>query len=130
LNFRLPQSEFLNLTRSKARIPDFDPITRSPRSILIFKKNQNDVILVKQKKQKPTGCNRVFDRVTPDFDFLYFFLNSAWFQPRVGRVQDRPAGPGFKTMTTVVKSGERQTTCCLLIFFFQFFWIDQSLKTF
>jgi hypothetical protein len=55
--------------------------------------NQNDVILV--KKQKSTGCNRVFDRVllgqsghrvnwiTPGFSFPYYFFNPARFQPRV-----------------------------------------------
>jgi hypothetical protein len=51
----------------------------------IFLKNQNDVVLV--KKQKSTGCNRVFDLVLPGrlgFFFPYFFFNPAWFQPRIG----------------------------------------------
>ena len=47
---------------------------------MIFFKNQNDVVLVKKKKQKSTCCNQIFDRVnqvsqvTPGFDFPYFFL--------------------------------------------------------
>jgi hypothetical protein len=61
-------SKFLNLarwlTRPKAQVPGFDQVIGSPESILIFLKNQNDVVLVK-KKQKSTGCNRVFDQVFP-----------------------------------------------------------------
>jgi hypothetical protein len=62
-----------------------------------LKKIQNGVVLV--KKQKSTGCNRVFDRVlpgqpgrrvTPGHGLSYFFINPARFQPQ--------AGPGFKTM--------------------------------
>jgi hypothetical protein len=62
-------------------------LTGSAGSILIFKKIQNDIVLIK-KKQKSTGCNRVFDRVLPGHrvnppghDFFYFFINPAWFQP-------------------------------------------------
>jgi hypothetical protein len=46
----------------------------------------------KNKKQKLTGCNRVFDRVTPGFSFLYFFFNLARFQPRV----NPPGRAGFQ----------------------------------
>jgi len=64
-----------------------------------FLKNQNDVILVKKKKQKSTGCNWVFDRVllghrvTLSHDFSYFFCNPAWFQPQVSWIPSRPARP-------------------------------------
>jgi hypothetical protein len=77
--------------------PGFDRVTGS---ISILKKIQNGVVLV--KKQKSTGCNRVFDRVlpgrrvgwvTPGHDLSYFFINPARFQLRVGRVLGRPAGP-------------------------------------
>jgi hypothetical protein len=40
--------------------------------------NQNDVVLI--KKQKSTGRNRVFNRVTPGFFFSCFFFNPARFQ--------------------------------------------------
>jgi hypothetical protein len=62
--------------------------------------NQNDVVWI--KKQKLTGCNRVFDRVlpghwvnrvTPGFSLPYFFFNPARFQLRVGRVPSWPVGP-------------------------------------
>jgi hypothetical protein len=46
------------------------------------------------KKQKSTGCNWVFDRVTPGFSFSYFFFNPVRFQPRVNRVPSRPVRPG------------------------------------
>jgi hypothetical protein len=44
------------------------------------------------------GYNWIFDRVsrvTPGFDFLYFFFNPIQFQPRVCRVLDRPTGSGW-----------------------------------
>jgi hypothetical protein len=44
------------------------------------------------------GCNRIFVRVIPSFDFSYFFLNPIQFQPRVGRVSSQSAGSGFKSM--------------------------------
>jgi hypothetical protein len=75
--------------------PGFRVLTGLPGSISIFFKNQNDIILVLKKKQKSTGCNRVFDQVlsghqvnqvTPGFDFPYFFLNQTQFQPQIGRV--------------------------------------------
>ena len=56
-----PRLEFRVLTGS----PSFDWVTRSAGSIPILKKIQNGIILVKKKKQKSTGCNRVFDRVLP-----------------------------------------------------------------
>ena len=77
----------------------FDWVIGLSGSILVFLKNQNEVILIK-KKQKLTGYNRVFDRVLPGhvgrrvtsgFDFFYFFLNPARFQPRI---LSRPAKPG------------------------------------
>ena len=69
--------QFLNPARwparSKARVSGFDRVSR----INFFSKHQNDVILF--KKQKSTGCNRVFDRVLPGstgsagfFLFLFF----------------------------------------------------------
>jgi len=39
--------------------------------------NQNDVVLI--KKQKSTGCNRVFDRVLPGHK--EFFLSLFFLQP-------------------------------------------------
>jgi hypothetical protein len=84
-------------------------LTGLPESILIFLKNQNNIILV--KKQKSPGCNWVFDQVLPGqmgrrvtlgFNFLYSFLNLVQFQPRIGRVLDsrltRWAKLDFKTM--------------------------------
>jgi hypothetical protein len=55
-------------------------------SILIFKKIQNGVVLVKKKKNS-TGYNRVFDRILPGqpgHGLCNFFINPAWFQPRAG----------------------------------------------
>jgi hypothetical protein len=60
---------------------------RVGRINLYFKKIQNGVVLIKKKKQKLTGCNRVFDRVNPPgrpgHDFSYFFINSTRFQSQV-----------------------------------------------
>jgi hypothetical protein len=75
-------------------------LTGSPWSILFFF-NQNDVVLVKKKTKAnglQSGLAGSTHRVTPGFSFPYFFLNPAWFQPRIGRVPGRLAGPGFKTM--------------------------------
>jgi hypothetical protein len=55
----------------------------------IFFLNQNDVVLV--KKQKSTGCKRVFGWVTPSFFFLYFFKLDPISAPH------QLIGPGFKT---------------------------------
>jgi hypothetical protein len=75
-------------------------LTGSAGSIPILKKIQNGVVLIK-KKQKSTGCNRVFDRVlpgqpgrqvTPGHGLCYFFINPARFQPRVGL----PGRAGFQ----------------------------------
>ena len=55
-----------------------------------FKKNSKRRRFSK-KKQKST---RRVNRVTPGHGLCYFFINSARFQPRVGRVPGRPAGPG------------------------------------
>jgi hypothetical protein len=74
LIFRLSQSEFLNPARSKVRILGFNPITRSPRSILIFLKNQNDIILVKQKKTKVNGLQPGFWPGHSGFWLSLFFL--------------------------------------------------------
>jgi len=52
-------------TRSGPR-SGFRVLTESLESIIFFyKKNQNNIILV-IKKQKSTGCNRVFAKVFPD----------------------------------------------------------------
>ena len=48
--------------------------------LIFFKKNQNDVVLIK--------------RVTPGFSFSYFFFNPARFQPRI----DPTSWAGFKIM--------------------------------
>jgi hypothetical protein len=69
------------LTRLKVWVSGFDPVF----GLILFFLNQNDVVLV--KKQKSTGCNRVFDLVLPSqlgFFFPYFFFNPDWFQPRIG----------------------------------------------
>jgi len=70
-----------------------------------LKKNQNDVILVKKKKQKSMGCNRFLIgfcrviRVTPSHDFFYFFQPGPVPAPgRSGPGSTRQAGPGFKTI--------------------------------
>jgi len=75
-------TQFLNPARSKARVPGFDRVTKSAGSIPILKKIQNDVVLVKKKKQKSTGCNWVFDRVNWVMTFPIVF-NPIRFQPRV-----------------------------------------------
>ena len=72
-------SEFLNPVRSKIWVLSFDQIIGS---ILIFLKNQNDVILV--KKQKSTSYNRVFNRILPgqpEFWFFLFFLTRPGSSP-------------------------------------------------
>jgi hypothetical protein len=78
-------------------------LTGSAGSIPILKKIQNDVVFVKKNKNKNksqrvatgflTGFCRV-SRVTPGHGLCNFFINPARFQPRVGRVPGRPAGPG------------------------------------
>jgi hypothetical protein len=45
---------------------------RVGRINLYFKKIQNGVVLIKKKKQKLTGCNRVFDRVGRVMTFPIF----------------------------------------------------------
>jgi hypothetical protein len=69
-------------------------LTRSPdRSGELFKKNQNDVVLVKKIK-KSTSCNQVLPgrRVNPPgFSFLHFFFNLTGFQLRI---PGQPAKPG------------------------------------
>jgi len=80
----------LEPARSKARVPGFNWVTRSPGSIF-FKKNQNHVVLV--KKQKSTGCNQIFDRVLPGH--TGFFLLLFFFQPNPVSASGRPAGPGW-----------------------------------
>jgi hypothetical protein len=66
------------------RILSFDRVVR----VNIFKKNQNDVVLVKKKKSM--SCNRVFDqvllnqlgrRVTLNFSFPCFFLTRSNSSP-------------------------------------------------
>jgi hypothetical protein len=52
--------------------------------------------------KKKTKVNRFltgFCQVNlPGHDLSYCFFNPAWFQPRVGWVPGRSAGPGFKAM--------------------------------
>ena len=70
----------------------------------------------KKKKEKLTGCNRVFNkvlpgqlghRVTPGFSFPYFFFQLSpvpalgWLGPE----STRRASPGFKTMPWRLKKG-------------------------
>jgi hypothetical protein len=76
-------SKFLNLarwlTRPKAQVPGFDQVIGSPESILIFLKNQNDVVLVKKKNKSQRVATEFLTRscrvswVMLGFDFLYFF---------------------------------------------------------
>jgi hypothetical protein len=89
------------LTRSSS----FDQVTGSAGSISILKKIQNGVVLIKirNKNQRvATGFCRVNPPDRPGHDFSYFFINPARFQPQVGRVPDRPARPGFKTMESMI----------------------------
>jgi hypothetical protein len=67
--------------------PGFDRVSGHPGQFFFKKKLKRHRFSKKNKKQKQksTGCNRVFDRVTPGFSFLYFFFNPARFQPRVSR---------------------------------------------
>jgi hypothetical protein len=70
-------------------------LTGSPGGLgQFFLKNQNDIVLVKKNQRVATGFLTGSCRVTPGFSFPYFFFNPAWFQTRVGRVPDRPAGLG------------------------------------
>jgi hypothetical protein len=70
--------------------------TGSPgRSCQFFFLNQNNIVLV--KKQKSTGCNRVFGQVTPGFSLLYFFFNPLDSSLGSVRSQVDPAGrAGFQ----------------------------------
>ena len=89
-----------------ARSPGFSSCSRfSPQFFFL---NQNDVVLEKKNKKTKvngfttgswSGLAGSTHRVTPGFSFSRFFFNPARFQPRVGQVPGRPAGPGFKTMT-------------------------------
>ena len=79
--------QFLNLIRFKVRVSDFDRVTGLPRSISIFLKNQNDVVLVKKKVNGfLTGFFGSTRRVTPGHEFSYFLFNSDQFQHRIDRV--------------------------------------------
>jgi hypothetical protein len=70
----------------------------------VFLKNQYDVVLEKKKQNSTmatgflTGSCRVNWPGQPVhtgfFSFSCFFFNPTRFQPRVGWVPDRPAGPG------------------------------------
>jgi hypothetical protein len=52
-------------------------LTGSPSRLGQFFLNQNDVVLAKKQKQKPTGRNRVFDRVAGSIQvFLSFIFSS------------------------------------------------------
>jgi hypothetical protein len=59
-----------------------------------FSKKKNKSQRVANEFCRVTGSTR---RVTLGHDFLYFFINPARFQLRVGRILSRPAGD-FKTM--------------------------------
>jgi hypothetical protein len=61
---------------------------------LFFLKNQNNVVLVKKKKQKLTGCNWVFDRVILGFFYPIFFLIRS--SSSLGLINW--SGSSFKTM--------------------------------
>ena len=84
-------------------------LSGSPGSTLFFYKlKQHRFDKKKQKNSQRvttgffTGFCRV-NRVTPDYDFLYFFLNPTRFQPRASRVPGWPAGLDFKTMSSSIK---------------------------
>jgi hypothetical protein len=61
-----------------------------------FKKNQNNIVLVKKNNK---NNNQAFDQVTPGFNFLYFSLNSARFQPWI----DPPSRAGFQNYASNFK---------------------------
>jgi len=65
--------------------------------LFFFKSKRRRFSKKKQKKQKLTGLQSGLAgstrRITPGFSFPHFFFNSAQFQPRVGRIPDRPARP-------------------------------------
>jgi len=81
--------------RSKAQVPGFDQVGWVNPN---FKTNSKRRRF--SKKKKSTGCNRVFDRVLPGRPghtwswLILFFINPVRFQPRIGRVTGRLAGPG------------------------------------
>jgi hypothetical protein len=82
----------------------FNRVTGSAKLIPILKKIQNGVVLVKKnkKKQKSTGCKRVFDRVllgqptrlVGSYPIMIFLIFSS-IQSRL----TRRARPDFKTMS-------------------------------
>jgi hypothetical protein len=70
-----------------------------PRQFFYFKKNQNDVVLVKKKS---TDYNRVFDRVAGSHQvFSFTVFSSTWLDSSPGSA--RQAGPGFKTMVLTMR---------------------------
>jgi hypothetical protein len=72
-------------------------LTGSAGSISILKKIQNDIVLVKKKNKSQlvaTGFYWVNPLSQPGHGLCNFFINPAQFHPRVGRVPDRPVGPG------------------------------------
>ena len=64
----------------------------------VFLKSKRRRFSKKKSQRVITGFLIGSCRVTPVFSFLYFFFTLAPFQPRVGRVPGRLAGPSFKTM--------------------------------
>jgi len=83
--------------------PGFRVLAGSPglTGSILFKKNQNDVVLVKKKQKstglspgldRVTGSTRRVSRVTPGFSFPRFFINPARFRPQVGP----PGRAGFQ----------------------------------
>jgi hypothetical protein len=86
---------FLDPARFKAQV-----LTGLPGSIFFFKSKRR---CFSKKKQKPTGCNQVFDQVLSGH--TGFFLPLFFLQPGPILAPDRPgpgltcrAGSGFKTM--------------------------------
>jgi len=94
------QIYFLNSTRFKARVLDFNWVNKLFRLIFFLKSKRHHF---SKKKNISMGCNRVFNRVLSSgrvnlpghtgFFLSLFFWNSDQFQPRVGRVPGWPAGP-------------------------------------
>ena len=89
------------LARSKARVLGFDRSPGRPGQVFFLKKSKRRRF--SKKKQKSTGCNRVFDRVLPgqsncNHIYIRFFISLFFLQLGLVPAPGRPARPGFKTM--------------------------------